>query len=93
MYTNAECVDSMNYAMIVGMTTSVNQDNAIALFNHQMIPHHQNAVNMCKALFKSGETDCDDLADVEDPKLNFRALSRNHQRPNFSDSKYEGCRR
>merc|ERR1711935_153787 len=26
---------------------------------HQMIPHHQNAVNMCKALLFSGETDCE----------------------------------
>lgn len=56
-----ECLDSMNCAMAVGMTTNVNQGSAIALFNHQMIPHHQNAVNMCKALFKSGEIECDDI--------------------------------
>jgi len=62
----ADCVDSMNCAMLVGMTTNVNDNNAIALFNHQMIPHHENAVNMCKALLKSGEADCDDLEDEED---------------------------
>jgi uncharacterized protein (DUF305 family) len=56
-----ECLDSMNCAMAVGMTTNVNQGSAIALFNHQMIPHHQNAVNMCKSLFKSGEIECDDI--------------------------------
>merc|ERR1719491_2686108 len=45
---------------------NVNTDNAICLFNHQMIPHHENAVNMCKALLKSGEADCDDLTDEDD---------------------------
>jgi len=61
----AGCVDSMNCAMMNGMTTNVNTGNAICLFNHQMIPHHQNAVNMCKALLNSGEADCDDLTDEE----------------------------
>merc|ERR1711935_433766 len=63
----AECVDSMNCAMLAGMTSNVNMNNAIGLFNHQMIPHHQNAVNMCKALLKSGEADCDDLEDEDSP--------------------------
>merc|ERR1712241_1473900 len=61
----AECIDSMNCAMTRGMTTNVWDDNAINLFNHQMIPHHQNAVNMCKALLFSGEADCTDLEDEE----------------------------
>lgn len=63
----AGCLDSMNCAMTAGMTTNVNMDSAIALFNHQMIPHHQNAVNMCKALFKSDEIDCAAIDDDEDP--------------------------
>lgn len=64
----AGCLDSMNCAMAVGMTTNVNKGSAIALFNHQMIPHHQNAVNMCKALMlTSGELSCDDITDEEDP--------------------------
>jgi len=62
----AGCLDSMNCAMTVGMTTNVNQGSAIALFNHQMIPHHQNAVNMCKALMASGELVCDDITDEDD---------------------------
>lgn len=64
----AECLDSMNCAMTIGMTSNVNQNSAIALFLHQMIPHHQNAVNMCKALFKSGEISCEDIEDEEDPQ-------------------------
>lgn len=63
----ANCVDSMNCAMIAGMTSNVHMNSAIALFSHQMIPHHQNAVNMCKALFKSGEIECEDIEDEEDP--------------------------
>lgn len=63
----AGCLDSMNCAMTVGMTTNVNQGSAIALFMHQMIPHHQNAVNMCKALMNSGDLSCDDITDEEDP--------------------------
>merc|ERR1719264_2222594 len=52
---------------MAGMTTNANQDSAVALFNHQMIPHHQNAVNMCKALMNSGELDgCTDITDEED---------------------------
>eukprot|EP00804_Cyclotella_cryptica_P016810 CCRYP_001795-RB/>CCRYP_001795-RB protein AED:0.35 eAED:0.45 QI:0/0/0/1/0.5/0.2/5/0/350 len=32
---------------------------------HQMIPHHQNAVNMAKALLKTGRVRCDNLTDEE----------------------------
>ena len=63
----ADCVDSINGAIRIGMTTNVEENNAIGLFSHQMIPHHENAVNMCKALLKSGESDCDDIEDEEDP--------------------------
>lgn len=62
----AGCLESMNCAMTVGMTTNVHQDSAIALFNHQMIPHHQNAVNMCKSLMKTGEIDCADITNEDD---------------------------
>lgn len=45
----SSCIDSMNCAMMVGMTSSVKESQSeIALFLHQMIPHHQNAVNMAK---------------------------------------------
>ena len=70
----AECIDSMNCAMLAGMTTSVYDDNALALFSHQMIPHHQNAVNMCKSLLISGEADCADLGDEDDPACVLGAI-------------------
>jgi len=60
------CLNSMNCHMNIGMTTKVNSNSAIALFNHQMIPHHQNAVNMCKTLFKTNVIECDDVTDEDD---------------------------
>ena len=57
----SDCIDSMNCHMLTGMTTNVNAGTAEALFIHQMIPHHQNAVNMAKALMKTGNLQCDDL--------------------------------
>ena len=70
----ANCIDTMNCAMTVGMTTNVNQDNAIALFIHQMIPHHQNAVNMCKSLMASGKMVCNDIKDEDDPNCTMSIL-------------------
>lgn len=62
----AQCVDSMNCAMTAGMTTGMTSNSVLALFNHQMIPHHQNAVNMCKAMLISGEAECEDIENAED---------------------------
>jgi hypothetical protein len=69
----SNCVDSMNCAMLDGMTTfygvddiSVESTNDIILFIRQMIPHHHNAVNMAKALLKSGEAVCETSGPVEE---------------------------
>jgi len=64
----AGCIDSMNCAMMSGMTTGVVEgtQSEAALFLHQMIPHHQNAVNMAKALMKTEKVNCDDLTGEED---------------------------
>ncbi|KAL3893638.1 MAG: hypothetical protein SGARI_008034, partial [Bacillariaceae sp.] len=64
----SQCIDAMNCHMMAGMTTGVKAAlDERALFVHQMIPHHQNAVNMAKALIKTGTIECDDLADDETP--------------------------
>eukprot|EP00977_Amphora_coffeiformis_P018440 scaffold6485_cov172-Amphora_coffeaeformis.AAC.5 len=55
------CLDSMNCAMFHGMTTP-KTDDIKSLFMVQMIPHHQNAVNMAKALLVQGVLDCPDLS-------------------------------
>merc|ERR1712037_1045588 len=68
------CIDSMNCAMMAGMTTGIESQSEVALFLHQMIPHHQNAVNMAKALLKTGRVDCDDLTDEDGPQANDCAL-------------------
>lgn len=48
------------------MTTNIESGSSMALFIHQMIPHHQNAVNMAKALLKTEILQCDNLAEETD---------------------------
>lgn len=62
----ADCIDAMDCHMLSGMTTGVVASEETALFIHQMIPHHQNAVNMAKTLLKSGKVVCADLTDEDD---------------------------
>merc|ERR1712176_552400 len=69
-------VDSMNCAMLDGMTVQyggepttpsvqgVEYNNDAVLFMRQMIPHHQNAVNMAKAAMTLGTFDCDSTGTV-----------------------------
>merc|ERR1719201_3045842 len=65
----------MNCAMTAGMTSSLSgSESEKALFMHQMIPHHQNAVNMAKALLKTDNVECDDLTDEESDQANNCSL-------------------
>jgi len=75
----SKCYDAMNCAMAVGMTTYA--ENTVALFIHQMIPHHQNAVNMAKALLHSGKVTCDDVTVESDDCELYKVLVSviNHQ--------------
>ena len=70
----AKCIDAMDCAMVNGMTNTVKSNSEIALFIHQMIPHHQNAINMAKALGKSGKLNCEDLLNDEDPDCIMHAI-------------------
>merc|ERR1712161_156281 len=59
------CFNALDCAMTSGMSNEVGSQDAdvsdeIALFINQMIPHHQNAVNMCKTLINK-HLDCDEL--------------------------------
>lgn len=69
LQTMANCFDSMNCAMMQGMTTSANSDDPVALFIYHMIPHHQNAVNMAKALLHQNVLECSDLTEESDDCL------------------------
>lgn len=69
----ATCIDSMDCAMLDGMTTNYGGDgladeasNDVVLFLRQMIPHHQNAVNMAKAILRSGAVNCGNTGPVEE---------------------------
>jgi len=92
--TYAHCTDSMNCAMLNGMTTNYGGDgdlqqggtDDIVLFMRQMIPHHQNAVNMAKALLKSNTAVCSDIDPDDDsvgcimePMIRGIINGQNHQ--------------
>ena len=51
-----DCLRSMDCAMDVGMRTTLS-DDPVAAFMHQMIPHHNNAINMAKLLLKQDVLD------------------------------------
>lgn len=72
----ASCIDAMNCHMFAGMTTGVSSESDIALFIHQMIPHHQNAVNMAKTLLITDSVDCEELTDDEDPLCVMQVILR-----------------
>jgi len=68
----AQCIDSMNCAMFDGMTTNYGGDNPknggsddLVLFLRQMIPHHENAINMAKTLLFSEVLSCGNFATEE----------------------------
>jgi uncharacterized protein (DUF305 family) len=71
----AGCFDAINCAMMVGMTTDATSE--VGLFVHQMIPHHQNAVNQAKTLLKTGfSSSCDVLSDNKDPNCILEGILR-----------------
>mmetsp|Transcript_43826 Transcript_43826/g.65022 ORF Transcript_43826/g.65022 Transcript_43826/m.65022 type:complete len:287 (-) Transcript_43826:74-934(-) len=81
----AQCIDAIDCHMISGMTTGSSAMSEDALFVHQMIPHHQNAVNMAKALLKTEKLECDDIRDQSNPECVLTELlyeiinNQNHQ--------------
>lgn len=71
----SKCIEAMDCHMLVGMTTNSNSESATALFVHQMVPHHQNAVNMAKAVLNTGKVKCDDLT-TETDECTLEAILR-----------------
>jgi Domain of unknown function (DUF305) len=73
-----DCYDAINCQMIAGMTTGFNSQNPTVLFIHQMIPHHQNAVNMAKNLLRRADdlVYCEDLLNSDDQKCIIQNLLR-----------------
>ena len=63
----ASCIDAMDCHMFIAMSTKVSSRTELALFLHQMIPHHQNAVNLAKAVLHKLNRPCTDLTDATDP--------------------------
>lgn len=79
------CIDAMNCHMLAGMTTGVKAMSEAVLFVHQMVPHHQNAVNMAKTLLIRGSVTCTDYTNEDDQVCILNRLLRdivntqNHQ--------------
>jgi hypothetical protein len=73
----AKCINAMDCQMLDGMTSSVTGTQDLgALFSYQMIPHHINAVNMAKALLKSGAlAECADIT-AESDACDYERLVR-----------------
>ena len=67
----------MNY----NMKSILANTDPIVTFIHQMIPHHQNAVNMAKALLKTNTLDATD----EDDREMENMMWGHHQRPELPD--------
>jgi Domain of unknown function (DUF305) len=77
----AQCHDANNCMMLSQITTGIpSGDDEISLFIHQMIPHHQNAVNMAKNLLRlKNDVDvlaCSDIANEGDSECLMEALVR-----------------
>ena len=81
----SSCLEAANCAMMSGMTTGVRATEDTSLFIHQMIPHHQNAVNTAKTLLYMGSLLCPDLTDQSNPDCVLEGILReivtgqNHQ--------------
>mmetsp|Transcript_12199 Transcript_12199/g.20639 ORF Transcript_12199/g.20639 Transcript_12199/m.20639 type:complete len:124 (-) Transcript_12199:82-453(-) len=61
---------------MAGMTTGSSAGSEVALFIHQMIPHHQNAVNMAKALLKTNKLNCPDITVQFSPDCIMESILR-----------------
>ena len=59
-----ECLYAMDCHMNYNMRTILSDADPIVTFIHQMIPHHQNAVNMAKAMLATDTLDADDEDDA-----------------------------
>lgn len=70
----ADCTNAMNCKMFTGMTHGVSTSSIPTLFMTQMIPHHENAINMAKSLLKTGKLPCDDLLDEESPYCIMKSI-------------------
>ena len=72
----SSCIEAENCAMLSGMTTGISAASEAALFIHQMIPHHQNAVNMAKTLLLADKLDCPDITDEDNQDCVLEVILR-----------------
>jgi len=68
--TFSDCITAIDCQMRYEMTTAEFDNNPLVTFMHQMIPHHQNAVNMAKILLNEIEG-TRDLYPGDDEEVSF----------------------
>ena len=66
----AECMTAIDCQMRYDMATAEFDDNPLITFMHQMIPHHQNAVNMAKIALNESRG-AEDLYPGDDEETTF----------------------
>jgi hypothetical protein len=73
----AHCLGAVNCRMQAGMTTGMGSDVA-SMFAYHMIPHHENAVDMAKALLYTTPSSvaCPDVTQEDDTNCVVQALVR-----------------
>mmetsp|Transcript_8582 Transcript_8582/g.28119 ORF Transcript_8582/g.28119 Transcript_8582/m.28119 type:complete len:417 (-) Transcript_8582:203-1453(-) len=61
----AQCMHALDCHMEYNMRTLMHESNLVVTFIHQMIPHHENAVNMAKLLLKYEDSAFDDSSESD----------------------------
>jgi len=89
--TFGECMYALDCHMNYNMKSTLANEDPIVTFIHQMIPHHQNAVNMAKAMLKtdtldSGDGDDRDMIDLMWTIINEQNLQI-HQMQEYLEEK------
>merc|ERR1719171_1461061 len=73
-----ECMYALDCHMQYNMKSILANSDPIVTFIHQMIPHHENAVNMAKALLKTNTLDASDEGDLEMEHMMWAIINGRH---------------
>jgi len=84
-----ECLKAMDCHMEYNMRSVLSATSSAETFMHQMIPHHQNAINMAKALLKDGEEVGEDVEEMLYTIINGQNFQINTMQAWLADNDYD----
>lgn len=84
--TYADCLSAMDCHMKANMKSYIHSSDPTVTFCHQMIPHHQNAINMAKVLMKQNALDDDDESDAEIQSMLWGIVNVQNYQINIMDN-------